>query len=59
MIIQTVIQLPLTEYAVGAGLAINGGALVGLAILRAEVKALRKQIENLEKYVLSNSKLRS
>lgn len=51
-------QLPLSEIVIGFGASVNAGALVGLLVLRAEVKALRKQLEKIEAYILSNSKLK-
>jgi len=57
-LIQTIMQLPLSEIVIGFGASVNAGALVGLLVLRAEVKALRKQLEKIEAYILSNSKLK-
>lgn len=55
---QVIGQLPLAEYVVGINAGLNIAAIVAVLVVRTEVKALRKNIEKLEHYILENSSLK-
>lgn len=55
---QALSQVPLAEYVVGVNAGLNVAAIVAVLVVRTEVKALRKNIEKLENFILTNSSLK-
>jgi hypothetical protein len=57
LVAQVVTTVPAVEWLIGANATLNVSALVGIAVLRSELKALRRTVEKLEGYILENSRL--